>query len=164
MEDFYISKNDRGKDLSGHVFGNYQVIGDTGKRTKQNGKIYLVKRLDNGEYEEIQSINLVRGLATGYRRSEDGRQKSKNSMNELNKNREAYLKKRGYQDGTTTWAKNIKTPTTNTSGHKGVSWDKRRKKWRAYIFYKGKQIHLGVFQNIEEAIEARKAAELKYFN
>ena len=163
MEDFYINKNDRGKDLSGQIFGNYQVIGDTGKRTKQKGKIYLVKRLDNGEYEEVQSINLTRGHATGYVRSEDGRRQAKNSMNELNKNREDYLEKRGYKDGTTTWAKNIKTPINNTSGHKGVNKIKRSGRWRAYIFYKGKQIHLGVFQNIEEAIEARKAAEEKYF-
>ena len=164
MEDFYKSENDRGKDLSGQIFGNYQVIGDTGKRTKQNGKIYLVKRLDNGEYEEVQSINLTRGNATGYVRSEDGRQKSRNLMNKLNENRESYLEKRGYKDGTVSWAKNAKTPTNNTSGHKGVSKIKRSGKWRAYIVYKGKQINLGFFEKKEEAIEARKAAELKYFN
>ena len=51
----------------------------------------------------------------------------------------------------------------NTSGHKGVSWDKRKKKWKAQIKVDKKQIHLGLFDNLEEAVAVRKEAELKYF-
>jgi transposase-like protein len=50
----------------------------------------------------------------------------------------------------------------NTSGIKGVSWCKRSNKWLAQIKSKGKNIHLGYFNNIEDAKLARqnKAREL----
>ena len=51
----------------------------------------------------------------------------------------------------------------NTSGHPGVSWHKQRSKWQAKITHNQKQIHLGYFENLEEAIAARKAGELKYW-
>lgn len=51
----------------------------------------------------------------------------------------------------------------NTSGHKGVSWDKTFNKWHAYISpgHKQKRIHLGYFDDLEQAIQARKEAESK---
>ena len=45
----------------------------------------------------------------------------------------------------------------NSTGFTGVS--KRGKKYRAYINFKKKQYHLGYFEDIEDAIEARKTAE-----
>ena len=51
----------------------------------------------------------------------------------------------------------------NTSNKTGVSFVKRNNCWRAYININKKQIHLGYFKNIEEAIKVRKEAEEKYF-
>ena len=53
--------------------------------------------------------------------------------------------------------------SNNISGTKGVRWHKRKKKWFSRITFQGKQIHLGVFDDEEDAITARKHAELKYF-
>ena len=50
----------------------------------------------------------------------------------------------------------------NTSGHTGVRWHKPANKWNARIVQNGKEISLGYFATIEEAIAARKAAEPKY--
>ena len=50
----------------------------------------------------------------------------------------------------------------NTSGTKGVSWSEERKKWCSYIHIDNKALPLGRFINIEDAIYARKKAELKY--
>lgn len=57
-------------------------------------------------------------------------------------------------------AMNTKEPTTNKSGFKGVS--KHRGKWRAYITINKKQIHLGMFDNYEDAVKARLVANKKY--
>jgi len=51
----------------------------------------------------------------------------------------------------------------NTSGYKGVSYHKRSKKWRAYIHFQGVRYELGSFNYKEEAIEARKLGEQKYW-
>lgn len=51
----------------------------------------------------------------------------------------------------------------NTSSqYKGVSWQKHRSKWKAGIKVNGKNIHLGVFENEEDAAKAynEKAFEL----
>lgn len=55
--------------------------------------------------------------------------------------------------------RNQKTPITNTSGFIGVGWHKHTGKWRASIKINGRGIHLGGFDTIEEAIQAREAAQ-----
>jgi hypothetical protein len=50
----------------------------------------------------------------------------------------------------------------NKSGHTGVNWIKLRYKWRASIMVNNKKLHLGYFTKKKEAIEARKAANIKY--
>lgn len=51
----------------------------------------------------------------------------------------------------------------NTSGHTGVHWYKPYSKWVAQITHNQKKIHLGYFENLEEALAARKAAEKFYW-
>ena len=48
----------------------------------------------------------------------------------------------------------------NTSGYRGVSWNKNAEKWHAYIKVKGRRIHLGLFSTAEEASEAYEKAKL----
>ena len=43
---------------------------------------------------------------------------------------------------------------SNTSGHKGVYWDKSRAKWRAKIMVSGKWQHLGWFAQAADASKA----------
>ncbi|HUU89291.1 MAG TPA: AP2 domain-containing protein [Candidatus Glassbacteria bacterium] len=50
-----------------------------------------------------------------------------------------------------------------TSKHKGVSWQKYRKEWAAYIKVTGKTIHLGRFDNENDAAQAYNVAALKYY-
>lgn len=51
---------------------------------------------------------------------------------------------------------------TNTSGFVGVSFCKRTNRFAAYITIRGKQNKLGRFEKLEDAIDARKAANEKY--
>lgn len=57
---------------------------------------------------------------------------------------------------------NITVYNHNTSGHRGVSktWND---KWRARIKHNQKDIHLGVFEDFDNAVKARLEAEKKYF-
>lgn len=60
-------------------------------------------------------------------------------------------------------AMNVAIKKNNTSGIVGVGWNKKRNKWRAYITINNKMKELGCFDNINDAIKARKEAEEKYF-
>lgn len=52
--------------------------------------------------------------------------------------------------------------TKSASGHLGVTWNKRDKRWQAHIELKGKSIHIGNYTDLDVAIIARRQAELKY--
>lgn len=56
--------------------------------------------------------------------------------------------------------RNMKRQTRNTSGVTGVYFSNR--KWLAQICYRGKRLHLGSFWNPDDAIAARKAAEVRF--
>lgn len=52
--------------------------------------------------------------------------------------------------------------STNTSGYKGISFNKASKKWVANISVNKKLIHLGSFSSVEEANTAYKEAAIFY--
>lgn len=53
---------------------------------------------------------------------------------------------------------NVGLCATNTSGFKGVSWDKRDRRWYPYIWVNNKKRHLGSFSSAEEAHKAYTTA------
>ena len=59
-------------------------------------------------------------------------------------------------------SRNTGNRSNNTSGVKGVHLYKHGK-YGAFITVNKNQIYLGVFANLEDAVAARKAAELKYW-
>jgi hypothetical protein len=60
---------------------------------------------------------------------------------------------------------NSKIRIDNTSGSKGVAMDCQRNQWQVYIAFNKKRISLGRFavKDLDKAIAARRAGELKYF-
>ena len=60
--------------------------------------------------------------------------------------------------------KNKKMQTNNTSGCTGVSFHKTKGQWYARISFKGKTYGLGYFDDVEDAIRARKRAEKMTFD
>lgn len=58
--------------------------------------------------------------------------------------------------------RNQRTPMDNTSGVKGVFWDKDRKLWRALITVNYKVIFLGRRKSKEAAAALYRAAQIKY--
>lgn len=76
-----------------------------------------------------------------------------------NDNRKSNLRVATQKENT----RNRKMSRNNTSGHTGVSFSKRYKKWAAYIRFEDKQYHLGYFKQKKDAIAARKKAEKEMF-
>lgn len=59
--------------------------------------------------------------------------------------------------------KNRAIAINNTSGVTGVYWLKKYEKWCAKITVDGKEIHLGLFKDFDNAVTVRQEAENKYF-
>jgi hypothetical protein len=57
----------------------------------------------------------------------------------------------------------VEKPSNNTSGHIGVCWDKSTNKWIAHLAIMRKHKSLGYYDNFEDAVEARRQGELKYY-
>lgn len=76
-----------------------------------------------------------------------------------NDNRKSNLRKATQQQN----CMNRKISRNNTSGYPGVSFNKRRNKWVAYICIDNKLYYLGGFKYKKDAIAARKKAEKEKF-
>lgn len=51
---------------------------------------------------------------------------------------------------------------TNTSGYRGVMWNKQSDKWMGRLKLRGKLIHVGLFENAEDANKAVVKARMEY--
>lgn len=56
---------------------------------------------------------------------------------------------------------NRKLHVNNTSGYRGITW--HRNKWEARVSHHGKRIHVGNFDNLQEAVNAAKTAREQLF-
>lgn len=148
---------DKGEDLTGKKIGKLTVLcRDSGRDgywacvCECGGRKSIVaKSLREGNTHSCGCIQ--RGIAS----STGTRTVAKNSEAQIKTNK---LYRTNFQV-----IENEKPPKNNSSGHKGVSYDKSRSMWSAYIQVHGKKIHLGRYGNIEEAVKARIAAEEEYF-
>lgn len=61
-------------------------------------------------------------------------------------------------------ARNQRIQKNNTSGTKGICWDKQQQKYRVRINANSKRYHIGCFTDFNEAKTARKQAEQNYWN
>lgn len=140
-------------DITGQQFGELTVIKLSDIRGKNNTLLWECK-CSCGNTVYLQGYSLIHG-----------HYKSCGCKHDIKRDtgRDQHIK-HDQVDGTRVTALKTKTYKNNKSGHKGVAWMKTRQKWRAYIGFKGKQITLGYFDDKEDAIKARKAAEEKYFN
>jgi len=118
---------------AGHIYNGYRFIKFKGRHYRAHRLAWLIVY---GEWPlEIDHINGIR---------HDNRMKNLRVVTSQENNR------------------NRTIPSNNTSGVMGVSWNITAKKWKAKIEGNGKQIYLGIFNLKEDAIKARKEAEIKY--
>lgn len=148
------------KDITGQRFGRLTVI-ERADSDKYGQSKWLCK-CDCGDLKIIKTNSLTTGNTKSCgcmareKRHEIGNRLLKNGVLDEIRDKDRF-------QGTRISALNEKIFKTNTSGIRGVSWNKINSKWEAYIQIKGKQKHLGLFDKIEDAAKARKEAEEKYF-
>lgn len=130
-------------DITGKRFGRLVAIEPTKER--KCGRVVWKCKCDCGNISYVTSLNLLSG--------------NTKSCNCLNKEscKEKCKKARGLHDGTADCMLNSKPYKVNTTGVRGVYMQKG--KFRVQIYYKGKRYHIGSFDTLEEAKEARKIAE-----
>lgn len=138
-------------DLIGRKFGRLTALKYI--RTDNNGNTIWLCKCTCGNTKEILAESLLNGntVSCGCISKEQIKEESKKNL--IDNTNIAIVK---------SLLKNSKSNITK-SKIKGIGWDKRHNKWRAYIMFKGKQYHLGYFTELEDATMARKEAEQKLF-
>lgn len=57
---------------------------------------------------------------------------------------------------------NVKLRCDNHTGFVGIAWDQRRNKWTARIHVNGRNLFIGSFVDLDNAVSARQAAERRH--
>ncbi|BDP74174.1 hypothetical protein EfmAA96_19590 [Enterococcus faecium] len=132
----------KAEDVQGSIINGVTIIGDTGKRDSSGNQIVIARNKNNEVFES--------SLAVKQKDSVNGTGEESGYVN-LKKANEKY-----HVEGTYVKALSV-------GGTKGVNWDKRR--WRLYKQRKNVLLRdlQKDFNTKEEAIQARLAAEEKYF-
>jgi len=127
------------KDITGQRFGRLTAIENTGEKKNKN---YLwLCRCDCGN----EIITPTGYLSTGMT----------NSC--------GCLVMENFKDGTNVNFLSYEATKNNTSGVRGVSWDNFHQRWRATMSFKNEIVLQQSFMFKQDAINARKEAEEKYF-
>lgn len=144
------------KDIAGQKFGLLTAKYPTDKRDPHNSSVIWVCVCECGGSKKVSVGDLTRArvASCGCLAKEWQVQQGKTIGEQT---RQVSV------EGTNIRNLTMRTPKRNTSGHKGVSWDKERKKWAVQIGFKGKNYHLGRYSNLKDAVKARKEAEEKIF-
>lgn len=138
-------------DLTGQRFGRLTAVEMVG-RDKRDYILWKCK-CDCGNEVTVISASLRSGATTSC-----GCFRKELSSEKLKKQNQIACK-----GGTNICLLTSKKSKNNTSGVKGVSWDKEKQKWRAQINFQRKNIYLGCFGTLEAAAKARAVAEEQYF-
>lgn len=142
-EEFYFDLEDHEKikDIYWHINPQGYVMGKRIDNSDVNVFMHrIIMNVDNISHTEIM-IDHIHGKETRNDNRKSNLRFATNSQNCIN----------------------ICLKSNNSSGCTGVTWNKRSNKWHARITYNKQEIHLGFYTNFEDAVNARKKAEEKYF-
>jgi hypothetical protein len=116
-------------------------------RYKKEGKVF--------HYATNKKVGLLHRFVTNAPKNIQVDHKNRDTVDNRKDNlREATRSQQGM---------NGNIPVNNTSGHLGVTWVKSLGKWMASLGKNMKKINLGYYDDIDDAIRARKEGEIKHF-
>jgi len=135
--------NQRGGTKAGQEAGS--------RKRHKNGKTYIHLSVDNRHYlaHRLTFLWVEGSFPENLTDHEDG---------DGTNNRWSNLRKVSQQQN----QRNQKRHSNNTSGTSGVAFDNKAKKWQVSIRFNGRRVYLGMFVSKDDAISARKAAELEH--
>lgn len=149
------------EDLSGEIYGDYEIIGDTGKRTNRGHQIVIARNQKTGDLHEGESWKFKNGNITGYIGSEKHIKQISNILNDeeiRRKNREKL-----FVNGTATNTfKDIVISTSKTE-YNGVFYNNSQNRWFAGIELHGKKT-VKSFKNFKDAVMYINDFRIKYIN
>ena len=141
-------------DLTGKVFGKLTVLGRSDKRNPRGARTtpmwecrcecgaITYKATDTLTNPEESMCKACQGLYAA----------------------ETARKSAGFVGGTQiTKLRNMDPTAANTSGCRGVYYEKKTNKFRARLKFKGKIMNFGTYVRFEDAVAARKRAEEEYY-
>lgn len=139
--------------LAGRKFNRLTFMKFTYRR---NDKYYWECKCDCGNLKIIRSDSVIEGKvkSCGCLNAEVRKEKAGLLMEETRKQ---------LYKGTRVTLLGMSSRSNNTTGCVGVRFNRRLGKYIASITIQGKRIHLGCFNEIDDAIKTRKEAEEKYF-
>lgn len=154
---YNVSKNHfKSEDITGETFGRLTAIRPTEKKTSDGSVVWKCKcSCGNIAYSSVKLLKSGDVQSCGCLGIENSVKNGKHAGKTI---KEEYC-----IAGTNINNLTAKIGSNNTSGIKGVCWDKRRNKWLAQIGFRGRNYNLGRYAKIEDAAEARKEAEEKMF-
>ena len=141
--------NNRAKDITNQKFGKLTAIRPL-RKDESNNWIWLCQCDCDNTYEaRLKDLTSNHVISCGCYKITQSPSNMENARDIL--------------DGTYVQLLTQKTRSDNKTGIKGVSFCKKRNKYVAQIGFKGKVYGLGRYNDIQDAIEARKIAEQKLF-
>lgn len=116
------------------------------------GKLTVIRRVEGTQSNRARADSLMAGVESSCA---ECAQKH---------NAACAIKNAGFINGTQlSKIQNMKPSAANTSGCRGVSFNKRTSRWEAQIKFRGKRTRLGSYKNFDDAVLARKKAEQVIF-
>ncbi|MBC1419896.1 AP2 domain-containing protein [Listeria fleischmannii] len=151
----------------GKTYQMLRILKDSGKRTK-GGQRIVTCRCACGQETDVVFSKLTGGYTHScgcYARKIRQATLKNRTKEDIQRGIQKQRDQKQLIEGTRVL--NINKPNqllkNNTSGRKGVTFDKSRQKWLAQIEFQGKHHFLGRYSQFEDAVKAREEAEEKYF-
>lgn len=119
--------------------------------TCQDGRGYLTVKIGNKQYNVHRLIWVLRhgDIPDGMQIDHIDGDKTNNSPDNL----------RLASENQNKW--NRRMSRNNTSGVKGVTWNKSEGKWQGTVYFMGKGVYVGLFDALEAAADAVKATRAR---